>query len=595
MILIILPVVVITLCSYLASIYTLRSKIDRSENLALMQIGGNLEYMLDQVVLIAGAIIGDANILRATRDYSYINVDYATETLIRSVAENTLRASFVSHNHILNIYLRNTTGREISFGNFTEKWFFKKNIYPLLSCFENAVNGQWIYSDASGEMFKVRTGLPDPANFEKENMIHYLTPLKDYYRGNMPVGCLIVTLSGNIFEDVLSRAASTTGDNYFIVNRNLQCLYGAGENLKLSESLHEGIFDEKKDYSLIRDGGKSYVTLCCPLGDTGWFLVSASPMNIYFQDLVYVRFAVGFAAFLSLLAAIVLNVCFSRKLIEPLKDLAKNIEILRQGRFPSSAESYNADELGYIQRSFDEMAVEIKGLIDKVYQQQEAKRIAELNALQAQINPHFLYNTLNSVHCLAKINHQKQISDIMINLGSLLRISLDSTAEMLPLKDEIKYTQSFLYIANIRWENRFELYVDLSSAMENVMIPKLTLQPLVENCIRHGFSDSGEKGRIDIAVFEKENNAIIEVRDNGKGMDSAKLEEINRRLGEQGNEIMPSFRMETQSIGVYNVNARLFLRYGHPFGLSLRQNHPCGIIARLLLPLAASKQGGPNV
>jgi two-component system sensor histidine kinase YesM len=559
------------------SIYSLQSKIDRSENLALTQIAGNLEYIFDQVVLISGAIMGDANILRAVRDYSYINADYATETHIRSVAENTLRAYFVSHNQILNIYLRNTGGRELSFGNFTEKWFLERNIYPLLDRFENTENMQWIYLGIS----------------KKENMIHYMAPLKDYYRGNTPVGCLIVTLSGNVFEEILSQAASTTGDSYFIINRELQCLYGTGENVNLSDAIRQDIFEEKKGYSIIRDGRKSFVTLRSPLGDTGWFLVSVSPMNLYFQDLAYIRLAVGFAAFLSLLAAIALNVWFSRKLIEPLKGLAKNIEELRQGRFPLHPGIYNADELGYIQRSFDEMAVEIKGLIDKVYQQQEAKRIAELNALQAQINPHFLYNTLNSVHCLAKINHQKQISDIMINLGALLRISLDSAAEMLTMKDEIKYTRSFLHIANIRWENRFELHTCLSNDMEAVLIPKLTLQPLVENCIRHGFSDTKKKGRIDIVIAEEKGNAVIEVRDNGKGMEAAKFEEINRRLDEQRNDILPLFQTENPSIGVYNVNARLFLRYGHPFGLRFRKNHPCGITACLVLPLDIS--GGSDV
>jgi two-component system sensor histidine kinase YesM len=286
-----------------------------------------------------------------------------------------------------------------------------------------------------------------------------------------------------------------------------------------------------------------------------------------------------------------MNIQFSKILSRPVNKLVGDMSRLRRGEFDQKKSEYRDDEFGYIQQCFDDMAAEIGQLIDKVYQHAEAKRIAELDALQAQINPHFLYNTLNSINCLAQLNNQRDISDIAVNLGILLRNSFDFKKELIPFSEEIEYLKRYLYIANIRWDNRFEMLCLLPEASELYLIPKMTLQPLVENCITHGFKEMAGLGRISIAMEDIDDDVMIKVCDNGKGLNNEQIITINRALKNQKSNILLNHDSTKTSIGIYNVNARLFLYYGEKYGLTFYANTGPGITVQMLLPKQSKTAG----
>jgi two-component system sensor histidine kinase YesM len=576
MILIVIPIGLILPVAYLISSYTLRSKIDRNENLALNQLNANINYKMNQIKVLAGGIIVNKNIISALREYSY-SLNRSDGDLLLS-ASDTMHSFFVTNNAVRTIYIRNNTGREFIFGTQETTVRDGHSFSDLIADNPDADSGRWIV-DSYRDIFLI-----------------YIVSVKDYYKGNVTIGNLIIYLNRFIFSDVFDSIPPHETAMYFILGKDNEYIYGtAREDYKVD---FRGInppssFDK---YEITSFGGNRHVVVQQPIDGTDWRLVSVTPLSVYFSDLHYLQLTIGLAAILSLGLTIVMNIRFSKILSGPVNKLVGDMSRLQSGLsmggyFDQKEAEYRDDELGYIQRCFDEMAAEIRQLISKVYQHEEAKRIAELDALQAQINPHFLYNTLNSINCLARLNNQKDISDIVVNLGILLRNSFDSKKELIPVSEEIEYLKRYLHIANIRWDNRFEMLCFLPEASESYLIPKMTLQPLVENCITHGFNEIPGIGRISVSVEDKDDDITIKICDNGKGLDKEGILNINRALEDQKSNFLLNHDNTKTSIGIYNVNARLFLYYGEKYGLTFYTNAGSGITVQMLLPKRLKSAG----
>ncbi|MDR1948173.1 MAG: histidine kinase [Spirochaetaceae bacterium] len=564
MILIVLPIILILLASYFISNNTLRTKIDRNERLVLNQIGINIDYKLNQIHMLASGIMVNKNIIAALREFSYTQYNADVDLIIP--ATNAIQSYFLSNNACRTIYLRSISGRELSFGIQDNQVSIGMNFGEEAGGEANTDYGHWYY-EPRGDIF-----------------LTYTTTIKDYYKGNVKLGTLVIHLNRIIFSEVFDQTGFSTGGIYCILGKNNEFIYSDGrvdERYDFSELARPSSFEQYEIKSL---HNIPHVVLQRPIAGTDWRLVLATPLRIYLADLHYFRIALVLTGLLSLLLAIGMDFRFSRILGDPINKLAGDMQRLRQGDFSQKGASYRNDELGYIQRRFDEMAVEIRRLIDTVYQKEKAKRTAELIALQAQINPHFLYNTLNSVNCLAQLYHQKDISDMVVNLGILLRNSFESKEELIPISEEVAYLERYLRIANIRWDNSFEMICLIPDEVNQCLIPRLILQPLVENCISHSFADFTGKGRILVTAKDRGDDLAITICDNGKGISPQEMEGINYRLENQKRSNPVHAEQGENSIGIYNVNARIFLRYGEAYGLVFLPNDGPGVSVELSLP-----------
>lgn len=239
------------------------------------------------------------------------------------------------------------------------------------------------------------------------------------------------------------------------------------------------------------------------------------------------------------------------------------------------------DELSY---NFNDKIIRIKELIENIKIEQKNKKNTELWLLQAQINPHFLYNTLDTVVWMAEAGDSKKVVDMITALSSFLRIGLNKGKKFIQIREEIRHIESYLKIQKFRYDDILEYSIEIEDSLYDMRILKLLLQPLVENALYHGIKYKREGGSIRIRGYEKDNNIILEVIDNGVGMDENKLNKIKAVIENTSLENSDIIRTTGDSFGLYNVAERIRLYYGNEYGLDIESRENVGTTVTIILP-----------
>lgn len=265
---------------------------------------------------------------------------------------------------------------------------------------------------------------------------------------------------------------------------------------------------------------------------------------------------------------------------KPIKELQKMTTSIAQGNLNVRVENNNIDEIASLGISFNIMAARLKELIENSIKEQENIKKSELKALQAQINPHFLYNTLDTIVWMAEANKSGQVIQIVGALSNFFRITLSKGKDWISVRDEIEHTRSYLTIQKIRYRDILDFNIEVEENILEYKILKLTLQPIVENALYHGIKNKRSGGKILIkGSLAEEGNLLLEVVDNGIGMTDHKLEEVKAQLESEsmGNSNESGF-------GLNNVHKRIRLYYGKQYGLTVRSEYSKGTHISLYIP-----------
>lgn len=239
------------------------------------------------------------------------------------------------------------------------------------------------------------------------------------------------------------------------------------------------------------------------------------------------------------------------------------------------------DEIGELGKGFNKMTGELKKLIQAVKHEEKLKKEAEITALQLQINPHFIYNTLETINSLARKKREHEISRLIVLLGRLLRSSISSFEEKIPIKQEMNYIQNYLEIQKARMRKPLNYTLSINPEIEDYLSVKLILQPIVENAIIHGIDPLKSEGRLDIIGETKGRNIIFTIKDNGVGIDSSTLQQINHQLRFNSKELA---KYENK-IGLYNVQTRIQAHYGRSYGISVDSELNNGTTVTITIPM----------
>ena len=414
------------------------------------------------------------------------------------------------------------------------------------------------------------------------------------YEGDVFV---IVNLDSNIIKQYISDVQSKEGGNILIVDRNkgksiIQANASTDFLLTDNSQFFNLLKDEKGKADLDHHQGR-YIMSYDNSEVNDWSLVLIRSEKSLLKSLDRAREYTLFVMGISILLCIVIALLISNGITKPLIRLEKTIKKVTKRDFEVRFDYERDDEIGQMGKSFNFMLTEIKELIrrlnstilelkeekDKVREEQYLKRKAELSALQAQINPHFLYNTLNSIVWMADEAQTREISYMAAALGTFFRVSLSKGQEFITLRDEIQHVQSYLYIQKIRYVDKIQYEFNIDQKLMDKMTIKLLLQPLVENAICHGISNMDETGIIRVTVGTSENGDAIELHvvDNGAGIELTTLEKINRRL-------KSNFSVNKEGYGIYNVNERIRLCFGSGYGLSIASEAGHGTDVTIKIP-----------
>ena len=310
----------------------------------------------------------------------------------------------------------------------------------------------------------------------------------------------------------------------------------------------------------------SYISLKNP----DWKVVTYTTLKELYKDADLLREKIILLCILSVLILSILNLYIAVDFIGPINRLVKGMKKVQKGEGGVYVEDDRGDELGFLSKTFNEMSQEIHHLVTWVYREQLTRKEAELKALQSQINPHFLFNTLESINWMAQLNNVPEISDTVTDLSALMEASIGRDDRLISLGEEFTYADKYIALLKRRFEDRIELRKDVQPETTDIKIPRLLVQPLIENAVYHGIEKSRGKGIINLNSHISDGMLVIEVIDNGMGMDKDELEALNDRLAMDNDTYFKSLnRIRNKSIGIANVNRRIKLFYGESYGLAI--------------------------
>lgn len=349
--------------------------------------------------------------------------------------------------------------------------------------------------------------------------------------------------------------------------------------------------------SITTINGKRYVMNASTLKTTNWKVVevnSYAQLNQYFLQTRDVAFIM---ALLCAVVAVFVLILFANSFINPILHIVKRMEQVQNGDLTVQAPVKNHDEIGYLTESFNIMVIRIQTMMSKntqlvkeVYETRYLQKEAQYNVLCSQIKPHFLYNTLNTISLLIKCNEQNQAVLDIEKLSFFLR-GIMNTDKEISLASELKIVDSYLGLQKSRYGDTLSYQIDIPENFMCYCIPALTLQPVVENAVVHGCEFKRGNSMVKIYCSTEDNCLLIHIADNGNGIDSAQLEELNNSFHETPPNVQTNDEdIFTESIGLLNVNSRLQLKFGTKYGLSIVSKINEGTCVTLRLP-QNSKEG----
>lgn len=411
---------------------------------------------------------------------------------------------------------------------------------------------------------------------DNQKLLNYVSVCRPIFRGEK-YGWLVLNVD---LEHFVSYYNSISQDGGWSEETYMIDQFGR----TVSETNVYGIGDEKENLMLqpeaapkIFESGKNLI-LCYPVGFCNWTLVNETPISEILGDIQDVQEIFILAIVASVTISILFLVFWVKYMTTPFVKVIDALKMVQNGQFGIVLEQdhENGDEFSLLVNSYNKMTLEISSLIRKNVENEKSKRDAQIRALKSQINPHFLYNTLDSIIWMIRSEEYDGAGEMVSLLAKFFRISLSQGKDMITLEKELEHASSYLAIQNIRFKDKFEFHVDADPELLKYFCPKLSIQPLLENAIYHGMDGMYEDGEIEIRIYEKNGAIKIDVSDNGPGMTQEKIDYIMH------NKVVSSKR--GSGIGVCNVNERIQLIYGKNYGITISSELDEGTVATITIP-----------
>lgn len=397
-------------------------------------------------------------------------------------------------------------------------------------------------------------------------------------------GVLLVDIKYSSIRQILEKVNSDNTSEYiYLCDGEGNIIYHPKQEL-----MNAGLYEEATtDIAFLTDGsynrrmqGEDCIIVTKTISYTGWKLVSVISKNSYNLGLYRMRYLLVFFISITILGILLINQQVSRTITKPLIKLDRSIRDIENGNLDPDIYIGGPTEVEHLGRTLQSSVQRIRQLMDEVLEEQELKRRSELDALQSQINPHFLYNTLDSVMWMIEDEQNDGAVYMIKELAKLLRISISRGRTIIPVRDEIMHARSYMNIQKIRYKNQFTCSFDIDDSIMECATIKLIIQPLLENAIYHGVQGMDEDGEILVQGIRDGDRIYLDVIDNGYGMTAEQIEKL--LSGDKKQE--DSSAGKGNGVGLRNVDTRIRMRFGEGFGLQIESERGEGTRMRLVLP-----------
>lgn len=582
-------------------------------------IKNKLLFTYLSVVIILSVILGmvsynisSKTVIRQTEDYANLVITQISKD-IDSYIEKFERLTYTAYSNF-SVQQILSTHHEASFAEKLDNRDIIGQFILGLSVIDTNIDGVYIYSRYDDLFYGNLTSALSPAyDFKKEDWygrvtggkvrnllvsphvekkytntgrkmnFSYIRRLTDISNGDY-IGFINIDINVQAIQNIVGGTGEKISGRMLILNEDNRVIYISPENIRVegTEKLKEGmLMDIDAKLSQLR---AENVVITSKSQKTGWNVVFISPISQISDQVKKIRMYTLITAIFCVLLLSLISNFIAMGISRPIKRLKRTIMDVENGDLDAAVEIESNDEIGQLSKSFNKMVKNIKKLIKEVYEIQLKKKEVELNALQSQINPHFMYNTLESANMMAILAGNFDISDLLTSFANILRFNLDNKSSSISLDKEIKYVMDYVNIQKIRYKDKLNVELFTNIDVKSHVILKLIIQPIVENAICHGIAQKGTDGHIRIIINKEDGNIRIIIEDDGVGMTEQRLEDVHKSLEKE-----ESLSKEG-SIGLNNINERIKLYYGEQYGLKLTSRLGKGTAVELVIPAKPIKR-----
>ena len=401
-----------------------------------------------------------------------------------------------------------------------------------------------------------------------ENAVHF----------NRPLGYIVVNVWADHFKEAYQNSDSLNGTLFVVDGGGMTLFDSSGETAGTPfDGSRFGIEDLD-----VAASNRAWVVNMQRSERTGYRFLNIVGREVIRREADAIRRSLYGVLVVCIALAMVISMVSAQLFSRRIELLVRKMRKLEHGEFSEYPAVAVNDEIGYLEQSFNNMITSLDKHIQTAYVYQLKSKTAELKALQAQINPHFLFNTLESIRVNALINKDAETAKMIHILGNLFRWNIKTRGMFVELHEEIEYASAFVELEKIRYADAFDVVMDVPQRLMTLGVPRFILQPLVENAIKHGQMGVSEGGVITIGAEERDDGTlVIAVADNGRGMDAETVRRIEVRLDQPEAEPEPG---DQTSIGLSNVHQRLRILFGEPYGLKIESEPGVRTVIRIVMP-----------
>lgn len=569
LVLMITPIILVFTVSgfftYNSSQRLLLGKVIESNLKTLEMIKNDILFELEKLSDTSLEIVIDVDVL----EYVSFEFDNYKKLILKNRIEKNFADIMITNNMIENLCLIKSNTEYIYYEPSFSSLSLADVNYSVQTIFE--ANGD-IQSGGFIKMFGKRNN----------NLLHYVRPIYGLIKHERN-GLVVININHEYFNKVLDKYKD--GNLYYIIDGYGGFIYNENSSVNSIDILGNINSTRNTGYFVNREVFGDGLVLYSRLAGNDWIIAVQVPLSTIYAEINFLKYIFSTIGLISVMISILLIGMISFGFTRKIRGMVETMKKMEEGNLDIRYNARYKDEISQLGRGLNNMVDSIQKLMRNMSETEIKKREAELNALQSQINPHFLYNTLETIRMVAIVNEDRQAAHIIKVLANLFRYSINRGREIVLIDQEVQHMSNYLEIQKIRYADKFDVKINIDPNILRCKTIKLILQPIVENAIYHGIELKPGKGKIIITGRKCDNLIVFSVEDDGLGITPEELEALNKELS------APGRKEDKRSIGLKNVSDRIRLHFGLQYGVKIESRMNEGTMVKIIIPLIEDYEG----